>query len=555
MTSTVNYETTSIFYNTVQNVERFTAVFDYTDASGAGTGPGTVANGLCFVIQNAGPTALGGQGGGMGYGNTDGDAHPPIQPSVAFTFRIYDGTAGKPVGIAYTTNGALPLCDPTAPVNIRSANPIRATVTYDWPTATLSLNLRDTVTNDTFDRSWTSVSIPAVVGGSTAYVGFAGGTGGATADQYVGNFSYTANPLPTYTWDGSTGLWASGHWGAGSNYPDAFKHAVIPNTNTGVVTVNDNNAALSLAADSQASSGAGLVIAAARSLTVAGPMTATANIPVTLGAGAALTAGSGSIASLQSSGNATVGATSATGLLAVGTLNNQGILGTFIKNGAGTLVTDNANGTGVAATGTTFQVDAGTMTFRGANPFGGATSVTLNGGTVTLLSSATAGGTANQLTEKYYYAGGADFGPGHLSPSLDSGSGLLTLTPFSTGTLTEPLNFPSDSAATFQTRGGLPDVFHFGAVWQGAMTIGGSSPLAPGLYSFAMVNNDGAALYIDGQQVVANLGTGTKPPAVARSTLGPAAMTSRWASTSSPARRPCRCNSARAPGGASTPRG
>jgi hypothetical protein len=75
-------------------------------------------------------------------------------------------------------------------VNLHSGDVMQAHITYDG--TTLTLTLTDTVTKATFTTS-SVVNIPSIVGANTAYVGFTGGTGGATAVQNVLNWSYETN--------------------------------------------------------------------------------------------------------------------------------------------------------------------------------------------------------------------------------------------------------------------------------------------------------------------------------------------------------------------------
>jgi hypothetical protein len=53
----------------------------------------------------------------------------------------------------------------------------------------LSLTITDTVTAATFTTAF-PVNISGTVGGTTAYVGFTGGTGGATAIQQIVQWTY-----------------------------------------------------------------------------------------------------------------------------------------------------------------------------------------------------------------------------------------------------------------------------------------------------------------------------------------------------------------------------
>ena len=62
-------------------------------------------------------------------------------------------------------------------------------MTYDG--TTLTVLITDKVTNASATQSYT-VNIPAIVGGTTAYVGFTGGSGGETAVQEILDWNYAA---------------------------------------------------------------------------------------------------------------------------------------------------------------------------------------------------------------------------------------------------------------------------------------------------------------------------------------------------------------------------
>ena len=84
---------------------------------------------------------------------------------------------------------------------LSSGDTISAQLVYNG--TTLTLNLTDTVTNNTFSQAFT-VNIPSIVGANTAYVGFTGGTGGGTAIQNIKTWTYTTGTTqvaadPTFT--------------------------------------------------------------------------------------------------------------------------------------------------------------------------------------------------------------------------------------------------------------------------------------------------------------------------------------------------------------------
>jgi len=163
------------------NVQKFTTDFNFQQTS-------ATADGMTFAIQNAAPGvwAVGGNGASLGYGG--------LAASVAVKFDLYNngGEGSDSTGI-YTAGAVptLPSVDMTGSgVNLHSGDVMHAHVTYDG--TTLTLTITDTVTNASFTTS-TAVNIPTVVGATTAYVGFTGGTGGATAVQNVLNWTYMVN--------------------------------------------------------------------------------------------------------------------------------------------------------------------------------------------------------------------------------------------------------------------------------------------------------------------------------------------------------------------------
>jgi hypothetical protein len=199
-------EAGSAFWTTPVNIQAFTTNFTFQLSS-------AVADGFTFTIQNVGPTALGGIGGGLGYGPNPGTGTPAgIAKSVAIKFDIYSNSGEGSDSTGVFTDGAVPTTPAvdltSSGIVLSSGDTISAQLVYNG--TTLTLNLTDTVTNDTFSQSFT-VNIPSTVGANTAYVGFTGGTGGSTAIQNIKTWTFTSgttqvaadpvfNPSPgTYT--------------------------------------------------------------------------------------------------------------------------------------------------------------------------------------------------------------------------------------------------------------------------------------------------------------------------------------------------------------------
>jgi hypothetical protein len=172
------------------------------------------ANGMTFTIQNFPPTSLNASGAipstrsnlwvsggpttmansqaGLGYSGGTGSFASQITgllSSVAVKFDLYSGT-GNDTGLY--TNGADVSQNGVSMngsgVSLHSGNPLAVAMNYNG--TTLSMTITDTVSQASYSKSWT-INIPSIVGGSTAYIGFTGSTGGQTATQDVTAWTYS----------------------------------------------------------------------------------------------------------------------------------------------------------------------------------------------------------------------------------------------------------------------------------------------------------------------------------------------------------------------------
>ena len=179
-------EAGSGFYTTPLNIQSFT-----TDFSFQLTTPN--ADGFAFVIQNAGTTALGPSGGGLGYGPANPGGTGGIPSSMAVKFDLYNNNGEGTNSTGLYINGASPTTPATTlggNVNLHSGDVFNVHIIYNGTTLTLTIT-DAAVPADTFTTSWT-VNIPSTVGANTAYAGFTGGTGGATAIQDILNWTFTS---------------------------------------------------------------------------------------------------------------------------------------------------------------------------------------------------------------------------------------------------------------------------------------------------------------------------------------------------------------------------
>src|SRR5207253_7685588 len=176
----------SAFWTAPVNVQSFTNAFTFQL-----TNPS--ADGFTFVIQNAGLTALGSPGGGLGYGKF-GTATAAIAKSVAVKFDLFSNSGEGTNSTGLYTNGSSPTVPATTlggGVNLHSGDIFQVQMSYDGTTLTMTIT-DTTVPANTFTTSF-PINIPATVGGNTALVGFTGATGGQTATQEILTWTYS-NP-------------------------------------------------------------------------------------------------------------------------------------------------------------------------------------------------------------------------------------------------------------------------------------------------------------------------------------------------------------------------
>jgi Legume lectin domain/Bacterial Ig-like domain (group 3)/FG-GAP-like repeat len=172
----------SVYYAAPQNVQAFTTDFVFVTSCCIDS----KADGLTFIIQNDGPQALGGAGGGLGYEG--------INKSVAIKFDLYNNSGEGNNSTGLYTNGTsptVPAVDLTGSgINLQDSDRFGVHITYDGATLTLSItDISGTFSSATYTHSW-AIDIPATVGGTTAYVGFTGATGGIVSQEDIYSWTY-----------------------------------------------------------------------------------------------------------------------------------------------------------------------------------------------------------------------------------------------------------------------------------------------------------------------------------------------------------------------------
>ena len=135
------------------------------------------------MLQNdpKGTAAIGAAGGSLGYGG--------IQQSVAYEINVYKGNTP---GTNFVTTGSTGTYNATGSVNVASGDPIKVTLVYNAAAETLTEFLADTTTGSVYTHTYTGIDLASTLGGSTAILGFTGGTGGSTSTQTISNFSFTS---------------------------------------------------------------------------------------------------------------------------------------------------------------------------------------------------------------------------------------------------------------------------------------------------------------------------------------------------------------------------
>jgi hypothetical protein len=171
-----------------------------------GTSPS--ADGMAFVLQSdpRGPNALGGAGGGLGYGSDHPGGPQGIPNSLAIKFDLFSNAGEGTDSTGLFVNGDSPTIGVTPPdqsvdmtgsgIDLHSQDVFQVHLTYDGTTLTETITDETLASHPSFTHSYT-VNIPALIGGNVAYAGFTGGTGGLTtvADVKTWTYSFT-EPAP-----------------------------------------------------------------------------------------------------------------------------------------------------------------------------------------------------------------------------------------------------------------------------------------------------------------------------------------------------------------------
>jgi hypothetical protein len=174
----------------------FSTSFQFTVPEGTAA----PADGFAFVIQRNSPVAMGGGGGGLNYAG--------MPNSLALKFDLWPtADAANPSGRNGTglyANGTLDDFGTDTGLDFASGHQFRVDLSYNAATDALSQTISD-LTDSTvapFTTTYTSavgsgsLNLQDVLGSTEAFVGFAGATGGANADQRISNWTFNGQQVP-----------------------------------------------------------------------------------------------------------------------------------------------------------------------------------------------------------------------------------------------------------------------------------------------------------------------------------------------------------------------
>lgn len=185
-------EASAAWFPVEASIQTFTT--DFTFQILPGTNP--TADGFTFAIQSNNTSAVGGKGGGLGYGAGTPTGTLGIPKSVAIKFDLFSNAGESNNSTGLYTNGVCP-CTPFVGltgtgINLHTTDTFRVRITYDG--TNLTMTITDTNTNVAFTRAW-PIDIPGTIGRTVGFVGFTGATGGRSAVQDIVNWTYSAGSV------------------------------------------------------------------------------------------------------------------------------------------------------------------------------------------------------------------------------------------------------------------------------------------------------------------------------------------------------------------------
>ncbi len=459
----------------------FSTTFSFRISSpgGASDGTGVGADGLAFVLQRIGSTALGGTGEGIGYSG--------LSSSVAVEFDTWRNAHDPNSNHAgVNTNGNLTSLS-TAAATPNFDNAAKWTAWVDYNGTTLELRTSTNGLRPSTALLAQNLNLATTLGGTTAFLGFTAATGAATGVHDVLSWalldSYAASGITMFTFSG-TGAWTdTARWNP-SAVPTSSDVAIL---GSGAATLTSAESVRSLQFSGGTLGGSQPLTLLGRSEWSAGTLAGTASLKVNPGATLVI---SGSANKLIAHGDAAAtagpslvnqGTISWTGgTLASGTnasfANNSGA--TFTTTFDGTLAHSQGGSRPVFTNAGTFSKVEGSGTTDIQATFSNTGTITVSAGTLKLSGGGNSTGSVNigntatlQIASDYTISSAAQV----------TGNGTLQL---ASGTLALS---GSLGVAQFTQNGGQltgSQTFTRNATWQAgdwnASAAGGTTTVASG---------------------------------------------------------------------------
>jgi len=203
LTTLVNSEASSVWTDQkVPITGRWVNKFDFQVTAGTGT-----ADGFTFTIQNNSNTFIGGAGGAGGYDGIGANA-------VGIGFDTYNnhstsgvwlGNAGptsndevnNPYQTGIGTGHGINLNPGNTGVSLHTGHNIRAVLSYDGTNMSEMLIDLDDANKVVFNYNYGPVNLQSVLGGTDAWIGFTGATGGANENVDIQNWTFSNAPIPS----------------------------------------------------------------------------------------------------------------------------------------------------------------------------------------------------------------------------------------------------------------------------------------------------------------------------------------------------------------------
>jgi hypothetical protein len=169
---------------------RFSTFFQFqmTDPGGGGA-----SDGMAFVLQTESASALGANGGDLGYAG--------VAPSIAVEFDTWQNLFDiNDNHVAILTNGVMSDLDPQTPYGVTNCQPTGAfgcmsngdtwSVWIDYDGISLHVAIADNSTVRPTNLISYPIDIPGILGQDSAFVGFTGGTGAGWENHLVANWLF-----------------------------------------------------------------------------------------------------------------------------------------------------------------------------------------------------------------------------------------------------------------------------------------------------------------------------------------------------------------------------